>query len=129
MHKHSNCCYLSDRILRKTSFAQAYEESVAASLSMPDNIQSAEADVENNQRSNNMADWDSEPVCNSRVKIWSALAGVVVVVGIFISVIVSSIHRVREGNVGIYFKHGALMDDVSYPGMHMMAPFVTEANK
>ena len=32
----------------------------------------------------------------------------------------------NEGQVGIYLKYGALMDDTTGPGMHTMAPFVTE---
>ena len=62
------------------------------------------------------------------MKIWTILGAVVVVVGILISVLVSSIHKIHEGNVGIYFKHGALQEEITHPGMHMMAPFVTEVN-
>ena len=35
----------------------------------------------------------------------------------------------NEGKVGIYLKYGALMDDTTGPGMHTMAPFVTEVRK
>ena len=37
--------------------------------------------------------------------------------------------KVNEGKVGIYLKYGALMDDTTGPGMHTMAPFVTEVRK
>ena len=29
---------------------------------------------------------------------------------------ISALHRVREGHVGVYFKHGALLQDISQPG-------------
>ena len=35
----------------------------------------------------------------------------------------------NEGQVGIYLKYGALMDDTTGPGMHTMAPFVTEVRE
>ena len=35
----------------------------------------------------------------------------------------------NEGKVGIYLKYGALMDDTTGPGMHTMAPFVTEVRE
>ncbi len=31
--------------------------------------------------------------------------------------------------MGIYFKHGALMKGVTHPGVHWMAPFVTEVQE
>ena len=34
-----------------------------------------------------------------------------------------------QGNVGIYFKHGALMSEYSYPGIHLKAPFVTDVKE
>ena len=37
--------------------------------------------------------------------------------------------KVNEGKVGIYLKYGALMDDTTGPGMHTMAPFVTEVRE
>jgi len=40
-----------------------------------------------------------------------------------------SLHIVDEGHVGIYIKHGALMDDYSLPGVHMLIPFFTEVQK
>lgn len=40
--------------------------------------------------------------------------------------IISALHRIKEGHVGVYYKYGALMDDISQPGVHWMQPFVTE---
>lgn len=35
------------------------------------------------------------------------------------------VHRVPEGHVGVYWRGGALLDRVSYPGFRMMTPLVT----
>lgn len=40
--------------------------------------------------------------------------------------VISALHRIQEGHVGIYYKYGALMDQVTQPGVHWMQPFVTE---
>ena len=37
----------------------------------------------------------------------------------------SSTTRVKEGNVAIYFSNGALLDDITGPGVHWSTPFVT----
>ena len=37
--------------------------------------------------------------------------------------------KVNEGKVGIYLKYGALMEVTTTPGVHTMAPFVTEVRK
>merc|ERR1711892_1489472 len=49
----------------------------------------------------------------------------VVLVGIF-SIILSSIHWIEEGNVGVYYKYGAIMDTVTHPGIHYMTPFAVD---
>ncbi|ENN76927.1 erlin-1 [Dendroctonus ponderosae] len=36
-----------------------------------------------------------------------------------------SLHRIEEGHVGIYFRGGALLPGMSYPGYHMMIPLLT----
>lgn len=36
-----------------------------------------------------------------------------------------AIHRIEEGHVGVYYRGGALLQYVSYPGFHMMVPFIT----
>jgi len=48
---------------------------------------------------------------------------VVLVVGIAIACVADSYHRIHEGYAGIYFRHGALLDRVSEPGVHLMRPF------
>ena len=48
--------------------------------------------------------------------------------GLFLGLacVISALHRIREGHVGVYYKYGALMEEVSPPGVHWMQPFVTE---
>ena len=41
----------------------------------------------------------------------------------------SSITRVKEGNVAIYFSNGALLDDITGPGVHWSTPFVTTVHQ
>ncbi|XP_043276545.1 erlin-2-B-like [Venturia canescens] len=36
-----------------------------------------------------------------------------------------SIHRIEEGHVGVYFRGGALLPQISNPGFHMMIPLLT----
>jgi len=39
---------------------------------------------------------------------------------------ISALHRIDEGHVGVYYKFGALMEVKSPPGVHWMQPFVTQ---
>lgn len=36
-----------------------------------------------------------------------------------------SLHKLEEGHVGVYYRGGALLSNVSEPGFHMMIPFLT----
>jgi len=51
------------------------------------------------------------------------LTVVVVAVAIIVACIVDSYHKINEGFVGIYFRHGALQTRVTEPGVHFMLPF------
>ena len=62
-----------------------------------------------------------------RLSVWIGLA--VVIVGVAIAVFVSSVHIIREGFVGIYFRNGALLDTVGSPGMHFSIPFITRVEE
>jgi len=53
-------------------------------------------------------------------------ASVVVVIAIVIACIADSYHKINEGYVGIYFRHGSLRDKVTNPGVHFMIPFVDD---
>ena len=66
-----------------------------------------------------MADWD--------LKFCKICSGIVVVVMVVIlSIFLSPLHRIDEGNVGVYYKYGAIMDTVTHPGIHYMTPFVVD---
>ena len=45
-------------------------------------------------------------------------------VGIVIACLADSYHKINEGNVGIYYRHGALLDRVTDPGVHFLKPFI-----
>ena len=45
---------------------------------------------------------------------------------LFVILLVSSIHTIEEGSVGIYFRQGALQDSYSLPGVRFKAPFISE---
>jgi regulator of protease activity HflC (stomatin/prohibitin superfamily) len=55
-----------------------------------------------------------------------ASTSVIVIIGITIACIADSYHKINEGYVGIYFKHGALQDRVTDPGVHFMMPFIED---
>ncbi|XP_033228201.1 erlin-1-like [Belonocnema kinseyi] len=45
---------------------------------------------------------------------------------VFLAIIFNfSLHRIDEGHVGVYFRGGALLPQVSNPGFHMMVPLLT----
>ena len=48
--------------------------------------------------------------------------------GLFVGLacVISALHRIDEGHVGVYYKYGALMEVKTSPGVHWMQPFVTQ---
>ncbi|CAJ0922559.1 unnamed protein product, partial [Mesorhabditis belari] len=44
---------------------------------------------------------------------------------LFIATIYSGIHKIDEGSVGIYYRGGALLDEISDPGYHVKIPYIT----
>merc|ERR1711971_866097 len=44
---------------------------------------------------------------------------------VIVGILMDSHHIIEEGSVGIYYKFGALQDEVTHPGVHWKAPFVT----
>merc|ERR1711988_1218678 len=73
-----------------------------------------------------MADPESclNPRSNLTCKLVSSL--LVVSLAIVIACLVGSYHKIEEGNVGIYFRHGALQGKVTEPGAQWMMPFIEE---
>jgi len=62
----------------------------------------------------------------SAVPILICAAIVILGVGaIVVAALVDGYHEIPEGHVGVYYKFGALKDDVTDPGIHYMQPFVT----
>lgn len=61
---------------------------------------------------------------NATCKLVSAL--LVVALGVTIACVVDSYHKINEGNVGIYYRHGALQDRVTDPGVHFLQPFIED---
>ncbi|KAG9488940.1 erlin-2 [Eleutherodactylus coqui] len=39
--------------------------------------------------------------------------------------LLSAIHKIEEGHVGVYYRGGALLTSTSGPGFHLMLPFIT----
>jgi len=53
----------------------------------------------------------------------------VLLLAVIVSILVDSHHIIEEGSVGIYYKFGALQDEVTHPGVHWKAPFVTNVEE
>ena len=51
---------------------------------------------------------------NNKFKVVSAV--VIVFLAIITGILLSSLHKIHEGNVGVYYKHGALQDRTTGPG-------------
>ncbi|XP_059475827.1 erlin-2-like [Neocloeon triangulifer] len=50
------------------------------------------------------------------------------IIGIILAIITVlnfSLHKLEEGHVGVYYRGGALLQQTSNPGFHMMIPFIT----
>ncbi|NXK55305.1 ERLN1 protein, partial [Chauna torquata] len=56
-----------------------------------------------------------------------AQAGAVVAAatGVLLFFLYSSIHKVEEGHLAVYYRGGALLSSPSGPGYHIMLPFIT----
>ena len=48
---------------------------------------------------------------------------------VILATIIDSYHKINEGHVGVYFKYGALLDELTVPGVHFKAPFVTDCKE
>ena len=52
--------------------------------------------------------------------------GTLIGVGVLaVAQIFFSLHKIEEGHVGVYYRGGALLDETTQPGYHMMIPFIT----
>ncbi|MBN3321314.1 ERLN2 protein, partial [Atractosteus spatula] len=48
-----------------------------------------------------------------------------VVMAITAAALFSSVHKIEEGHIGVYYRGGALLTSTSGPGFHLMLPFIT----
>jgi len=45
---------------------------------------------------------------------------------VFLTILANfSVHKIEEGHVGVYYRGGALLSQISHPGFHMMIPLLT----
>ncbi len=54
-----------------------------------------------------------------------SLQAFAVVFVVWVVILTSSLHKIDEGFVGVYYRGGALLNQVSQPGFHLMFPFIT----
>ncbi|XP_039624390.1 erlin-2-like [Polypterus senegalus] len=47
------------------------------------------------------------------------------VLGFLAAALISSLHKIEEGHIGVYYRGGALLTTISGPGFHLMLPFIT----
>lgn len=57
--------------------------------------------------------------------IHAAFVTIGVIFAVAVMIFNSSIHRIDEGHVGVYYRGGALLTATSDPGYHFMLPFIT----
>ncbi|VDN10558.1 unnamed protein product [Dibothriocephalus latus] len=55
----------------------------------------------------------------------SCLPFVTILLVVWILILSSSLHIIDEGFVGVYYRGGALLQQISTPGFHMMIPLIT----
>jgi len=80
-----------------------------------------------NQENRRMSDLESCLGPNRGKKLCAIIsATLVVALAFFIACMVDSYHKINEGYVGIYFRHGALQDKVTDPGVHFLKPFIED---
>ena len=66
-------------------------------------------------------------MAESEIKLCKICSGIIaVVLVVILAIFLSPVHRIEEGNVGVYYKYGAIMDTVTHPGVHYMTPFVVD---
>ena len=53
------------------------------------------------------------------------VVGSAIGVGVLLLSQLFSLHKIEEGHVGVYYRGGALLDQTTQPGYHMMIPFIT----
>merc|ERR1711874_611480 len=82
-------------------------------------------------RSRRMPDIESAigSLVGGQGKCKACLIVTIVLIGAVVAIIFSGLHKIDEGNVGVYYKNGALLEDFSYPGVHYMIPVITDVHQ
>ena len=62
--------------------------------------------------------------CKAALLAISAIV-LLAVAALALAAVVDGFHEIPEGHVGVYYKFGALQEEISDPGIHYMQPFVT----
>ena len=95
-------------------------------------IEGRRVDLETGQKK---SDWDEgESLCmpgfwTIRMKCLIGSGTTVFFAVVIVILLACSVHKIREGTVGIYFRSGALQDKVTYPGIHLAMPFITDIER
>ena len=56
-------------------------------------------------------------------------AFIVLAIAFIIATIRAGLHKISEGNVGVYMRGGALLSSTTGPGYHVMIPFLDEVHE
>jgi len=80
------------------------------------------------------SDWDEGGLCipgfwTARMKCGICCGTTFFSILLIIVLLACSVHKIKEGTVGIYFRSGALKDKVTNPGIHMAMPFITNIDR
>ncbi|XP_072341667.1 erlin-2-like isoform X1 [Scyliorhinus torazame] len=63
--------------------------------------------------------------CSRLLEMVQLSSVVAVAAAILVAMIFSSVHKVEEGHIAVYYRGGALLKATSGPGFHLMLPFIT----
>ena len=94
-------------------------------------IEGGRVDLEGGRRK---TEWDDEGIClpgfwTARMKCGICFGTTAFLIILFAILFGCSIHKIEEGTVGIYYRSGALIDKVTYPGIHFAMPFITDIER
>merc|ERR1712226_397519 len=95
-------------------------------------IEGRRVDLETGQKKSDWDDGDllcSPGFCTMRMKCLIGSGTSVFFAVVVVILLACSVHKIREGTVGIYFRSGALQEKVTYPGIHLAMPFITDIER
>jgi len=80
-------------------------------------------------------EWNNDNICcvsgfwTRRMRCAVGSGTVIFLVFVIAVLAGTSAHKIMQGEVGIYFRGGALQDKVTQPGIHFTMPFITEIQR